>query len=550
MRYAYHNETLQDLILDAAKKYADRPAFWCMGASFSYSDFLIHAQHFSNYCREILKLKKGDRLAVMLPNLLSYPIAIFGAILAGLVVVNINPMDKAENLQHELSDSGAKAIVILENVAHELEKVIADTQLEHVMIASVGGMQPFLKRLLINGYLHWIKSAIPAYSLKNTVWFREVLKEGAILPFQRVALESQDLAFIQYTGGTTGIAKGVMLTHQNLMSNLFQVRVWVNHYLKEGEEIILTALPLYHIFSLLVNCFLFIKLGGKNILVPDPRNLPDLVKVMHKTQYTCLTGVNTLFNALLHNPAFRAMDHSRIKMAIGGGMAVQKPIADAWQALTHSVIIEGYGLTEASPVVTINSPTTQHFTGSIGLPIAATELSIQDKKGHLLPPQQVGELCIKGPQVMEGYYGRPEETKKALKQGWLHTADAAYVDERGFYFIVDRLKDMVIVSGFNVYPAEVEKTLKTLPGVNEVAVIGIPDEVHGEVVKAFIVTEKGITLSAKQVIDFTHQHLASYKCPHQVEFLNALPKSAVGKILKKELKNMKMLPGFGILKEM
>ncbi len=319
MRYAYNNETLQDLILDAAKKYADRPAFWCMGASCSYSEFLAQAQHFSNYCREVLKLKKGDRLAVMLPNLLSYPIAIFGAVLAGLVVVNINPMDKAENLQHELSDSGAKAIVVLENVAHALEKVIADTQLEHVIIASVGGMQPPLKRLLINGYLRMIKKAIPAYSLKNTVRFREVLKEGAILPFQCVPVTFQNLAFIQYTGGTTGIAKGVMLTHKNLMSNLLQVRVWVNHYLKEGEEIIVTALPLYHIFSLLVNCFLFIKLGGKNILVPDPRNIQDLVKVMHQTQYTCVTGVNTLFNALLHNPAFRAMNHSRIKMAIGGG---------------------------------------------------------------------------------------------------------------------------------------------------------------------------------------------------------------------------------------
>lgn len=532
----YQDETLQDLILDAAEKYPHNTAFWCMGGSFNFKDFLHHAQAFSNYCREELSLKKGDRLAVMLPNLLSYPIAIFGAILAGVVVVNINPMDKGDNLQHELSDSGAKAIVVLENVLHVLEGVIKKTRIDHVILASVGGMLPWWKGLLVNGYLRYVKKVVPRRHIKRAVSFHHSLKVGRGYVFQQVAVGSHDLAFIQYTGGTTGIAKGVMLSHKNLMSNLFQVRAWVDGHLQEGKESIITALPLYHIFSLLVNCFLFINLGGKNILIPDPRNIPALVKVMQRTHFTCLSGVNTLFNALLHNETFRKMDHTRMKMTIGGGMAVQKAIAEAWYAVTHNVIIEGYGLTEASPVVTINPANIQHFTGSIGLPISGTQLCIQSKRGKVLPAGQVGELCVKGPQVMQGYYGRPEDTQKAIKDGWLHTADAAYVDEKGFYYIVDRLKDMVIVSGFNVYPAEVENTLKTLKGVNEVAVIGIPDETHGEVVKAFIVKEPKSRLNTKKVIDFAHQHLLSYKCPHEVVFVEALPKSPVGKILKKDLK--------------
>ena len=530
------SQTLQDLIFNAQQKFADKKAFTCMGATLTFAELYTDALDFAHYCQSELKLVKGDRLAVMLPNILQYPIVVFGAILAGLTLVNINPLDKAPSIGHELRDSGARAIVVLENFAHELALALPETHIEMVIVTSIGALLPAIKHFFVDQYLRHIAHQVPEYHFPHSIEFQEALHAGRKAPFTAVKVMPEDLAFIQYTGGTTGIAKGVMLSHSNLMSNLVQVRDWVDDSLQVGEEIIITALPLYHIFSLLVNCFLFVYLGGENVLIPNPRDIPDLAKVMKKSGYTCFSGVNTLFNALLHHAPFCEMDHSHVKLVIGGGMAVQKAVADEWQRVTGHVLIQGYGLTETSPVVTITPFDAPAFTGSIGLPILDTMLAIKDLQGHDLPINTVGELCVRGPQVMQGYYQRPEETALALRDGWLHTADAAYIDASGFCYIVDRLKDMIIVSGFNVYPIEVENMLKTMPEINEIAVIGIPDAEHGEVVKAFIVKEKNATLTAKQVMDFSHQFLAGYKCPHEVVFVESLPKSAVGKILKKDLR--------------
>lgn len=530
-------ETLQDILLNAEARFGMLAGFSCMGKTLTFSELFRYAKLFSNYCREELHLQKGDRIALMMPNLLQYPVCLFGALLSGLVVLNLNPLDKADSLKDELADSGAKAIVVLENFVTELEKIIKETAIDQVIITSVGEMQPFFKRTLINGYLRYIKKQVPQWHLPGAVRLHETLKRGEAYSFEKVLVTPADMAFFQYTGGTTGRPKGVMLTHGNLVANLLQIDAWTKGILQEGAEVVMTALPLYHIFSLTINCFLFTLLGGLNILIPDPRNIPNLVKEMKKSRYTCFCGVNTLFNSLLHNETFRAMDHSHVKVVIGGGMAVQKAVADEWQKVTGSVVIQGYGLTETSPVVTINPLDAKTFTGSIGLPIPSTFVSIRDEEDNELPLGKIGNLCVKGPQVMHGYFNRDKETAEALKGGWMHTGDGAYMDEQGFIYIVDRLKDMIIVSGFNVYPAEVENLLKTLHGVNEVAVIGIRDPNHGEVVKAFIVKEKGSTLTEAEIIKFCHDKLAAYKCPHQVEFRDSLPKSNVGKILKKDLRS-------------
>ncbi|MCX7122570.1 MAG: AMP-binding protein [Gammaproteobacteria bacterium] len=530
------SETLQDLIIRAEQTFPDKKAFTCLGASITFSELYIDARDFAHYCQSKLNLVKGDRLAIMLPNILQYPIVVFGAVLAGLTIVNINPLDKAPSIAHELKDSGARVIVVLENFAHELSLALSETQIEKVIVTSIGGQLPAIQGFFVDQYLRHIAHQVPDYYFPHSIGFQEVLQLGHKSSFTAVKVLPEDLAFIQYTGGTTGIAKGVMLSHSNLMSNLFQVRSWIENDLQEGQEVIITALPLYHIFSLLVNCFLFVDMGGENVLIPNPRDIADLVKVMKKSHYTCFSGVNTLFNALLHHQPFCEMDHSRVKLTIGGGMAVQKAVADEWQKVTGHVLIQGYGLTETSPVVTITPFDAPRFSGSIGLPILDTKITIKDPQGDDLPLNTIGELCVQGPQVMQGYYQRPHETDAVLYEGWLHTGDAAYIDEAGFCYIVDRLKDMIIVSGFNVYPAEVENMLKIIPKINEVAVIGIPDLDHGEVVKAFVVKEKNAVLTSKEVIDFAHKNLAAYKCPHEVEFVEALPKSTVGKILKKELR--------------
>jgi len=533
------SETLVTVFQESCRKFAERPAFTCQGSSITFAELWLKAADFSSYCQHHLGLKKGDRFAIMSPNLLDYPVALFGALQAGLVVVNLNPMDKAPNLQQELKDAGAKAIMVMDNFTDELEAIIEQTEVHTVILSSVGDLYGFFKRNLIQAYLKFVKHSIHKWHKGHAIHFRQALKLGSKRPYHPVVLDGNDMAFLQFTGGTTGVPKGAVLTHKNMVSNLKQAYTWVKNLFVEGQEVAVTALPLYHIFSLLANCMLFVKLGSENILIPDPRRIHTMVNTLSEKPFTAITGVNTLFNALLHHPKFRSMDFSRLKLSLGGGMAVQKPVADEWQKLTGCVLCQAYGLTETSPAVTINPVTSKTFSGSIGLPLASTEVEIRDKDNHPLAIGEIGELCIKGPQVMQGYWNNPTETKKAIDpEGWLHTSDGAYIDERGYVYIVDRLKDMIIVSGFNVYPAEVEQELKTLPGVNEVAVIGVPDPIHGETVKACIVKEPGSTLTRELVIKFCHDKLAAYKTPHIVEFYDALPKSPVGKILKRELRKL------------
>ncbi|MDO8953963.1 MAG: AMP-binding protein [Gammaproteobacteria bacterium] len=531
------SETLVTVFQDSCRKFADRPAFTCQGVSISFAELWLKSAAFSSYCQHHLHLKKGDRFAIMSPNLLDYPIALFGALQAGLVVVNLNPLDKAANLQKELKDAGVKAIMVLDNFTSELEPIIEQTDVEIVILSSVGDLYGFWKRNLIQAYLKFVKRSIHTWHKGHAVHFRQALKLGTKKPYRPVILDGNDIAFLQFTGGTTGAPKGAILSHKNMVCNLKQAYTWVRDLFTEGQEVAITALPLYHIFSLLANCLLFIKLGSENILIPDPRHIQGMVKVLTKKPFTAITGVNTLFNALLHHPTFRASDFSRLKLSLGGGMAVQKAVADEWQKVTGCVLCQAYGLTETSPAVSINPTNIKAFNGSIGLPISSTEVEIRDKNNQALAIGETGELCVKGPQVMQSYWNNPSETQKALSpDGWLHTGDGAYMDQNGFIYIVDRLKDMIIVSGFNVYPAEVEQELKNLKGVNEVAVIGIPDPVHGETVKACIVKEPASTLTEAEVIAYCHDKLAAYKTPHLVEFYESLPKSPVGKILKRELR--------------
>lgn len=532
----YTGETLQGLFSECCTQFADHRAYTFMGTTLTYAQFKTHAEHFANFCQYDLKLKKGDRLAIMLPNLLHYPIAVFGATLAGLTLVNLNPMDKGPSLQHEITDAGAKALIVLENFVSELLPLVAQTSLEHIIVASIGDLQPWPQGMLINFYLRHIKRAVPHFHLPHQIRFMDALSSGARHNFNKVSVNPDDLAFIQYTGGTTGVPKGAKLSHKNLICNILQCHAWIQKSLTEGKEIIITALPLYHIFSLMVNNFVFMKLGGESVLIADPRDMPRFLKVLKTSNFTCMNGVNTLFNGLLYQDKFHKLPLKHLKMTIAGGMAVQQKVADEWQRVTGCVITQGYGLTEASPVVCINPMTAQKFTGSIGLPVPSTEISIRDEHNQEVALGTTGELCVKGPQVMQGYWHNDAETQHVFTaDGWLRTGDAAYVDKNGFVFIVDRLKDMLIVSGFKVFPNEVEDLIKTIPGVNEVAVIGIPNEQHGQVVKAIIVKDKGSALTKDDIIKFCHNKLVAYKVPHEIEFVPSLPKSPVGKILKKDL---------------
>lgn len=530
------DESLLDMYESVCRDYADKIAFSCMGVNLTYHKLWQLSSAFASFLQQDLGLVKGDRIGIMMPNILQYPVALFGAFQAGLTVINLNPLDKAPSLKHELNDAAAKAVVVLENFGSELQQILHETSVKRVVITSFGSLFPKWKRILINFFLRKIKNAVPEWHIPGHTGFRVALASGARQPYRKIKLTGQDMAFLQYTGGTTGIAKGVELSHSNMVANMHQAATWVSPMTRKGVERIITALPLYHIFSLLANCLVFMSIGGENVLIPDPRNIPGLVKELARKPFTGITGVNTLFNALLHNVRFRKLNFSHLKISLGGGMAIQKPVADEWQQLTGCVICQAYGLTETSPAVCINPPASTAFNGSIGLPISSTWVSIRDAAGNELPFGEIGELCVQGPQVMQGYWQRPAETEAVLRGGWLHTADGAYMDSDGYVYIVDRLKDMVIVSGFNVYPAEVEQLIKTIPGVNEVAVIGIPDRVHGEVVKAFVVLDKGTTLTAQEIKDFSHQKLAAYKVPREVEFCQSLPKSPVGKILKKDLR--------------
>jgi long-chain acyl-CoA synthetase len=529
--------SIVSVLEETCSQYADRPAFSNFGKQLTYAEVDRLSARFASYLLHELKLKKGDRVALMMPNILQYPIAIFGVLRAGLTVVNTNPMYTARELKHQLVDSGAAAIVVLENFAHVVQEAVAETPLRQVLVTGVGDMLGFPKGPLVNFVLRHVRRQVPEYSLPGSIRFNEALRLGARHELPRLDIRGHDIAFLQYTGGTTGVAKGAMLTHRNLVANMQQASMWLGSNATPGEEVIITALPLYHIFALTANGLVFMKFGGLNYLITNPRDMKGFVKELRKIRFTAITGVNTLFNGLLNTPGFEQVDFSRLHLALGGGMAVQRAVAERWKKVTGVTLVEAYGLTETSPAACINPMDLPDYNGSIGLPIPSTEACVKDEEGRQLPVGEVGELCIRGPQVMAGYWNRPEETARVIDaEGWLHTGDMAKMDEKGFFYIVDRKKDMILVSGFNVYPNEVEDVIAAMPGVLEVAAVGIPDERSGEAVKVVIV-RKDPNLTAEAVKEYCRHNLTGYKQPKVVEFRTELPKSNVGKILRRELRD-------------
>ncbi len=530
------------VLAEACDKFRDRPAFRNFGKTISFDDVDRLSAAFASYLLHELKLKSGDRVALMLPNVLQYPIAIFGVLRAGLTVVNTNPLYTPRELRHQLVDSGASAIVVIDNYANTVEEVLADTPIKQVITTGVGDMLGFPKGPLFNFVLKHVKKQVPDVNLRGAIRFRQALALGARKPLPTVEIRNTDIAFLQYTGGTTGVAKGAMLTHRNLVSNMLQSLTWIGQNAKYGEEYIITALPLYHIFALTANCLVFMRFGGLNHLITNPRDMPAFVKEIKDAKFTAITGVNTLFNGLLNTPGFEGVDFSKMHLSLGGGMAVQRAVAERWKKATGITLVEAYGLTETSPAACMNPMDLKDYNGAIGLPISSTEACVKDESGRSLPMGEVGELCIRGPQVMAGYWNRPEETAKVLDaEGWLHTGDMAKMDEKGFFYIVDRKKDMILVSGFNVYPNEVEDVIAGMPGVLEVAAVGVPDDRSGEIVKVVIV-KKDPALTAEQVKEFCKHELTGYKQPRIVEFRKELPKSNVGKILRRELRDAPAKP--------
>lgn len=529
--------SLKEIIEESCGRYRDLPAFINMGKTLTFGEIDQKSRYFATYLQKVLGLSKGDRVAVMMPNLLQYPIAIFGILRAGMVVVNTNPLYTPRELRHQLTDSGASAIVIVENFASTLQKVLPDTQVKKVITTEIGDMLNFPKSKLISFAVKKIKKMVPAWNIPDTIKFTRALSEGKWHTLDAVELDHDDLAFLQYTGGTTGVAKGAMLTHGNMVANLLQASAWLSTATQEGRDMVVTALPLYHIFSLTANCLTFMEIGGCNLLITNPRDFDAFVKELNKYKFTAMTGVNTLFNALLNTPGFAEVDFSSLRLTLGGGMAVQRAVAEEWQRVTSAPLIEAYGLTETSPAAAINPLTNTEFNGAIGVPIPSTEFSIRDEQGNELPMGEVGEICIRGPQVMKGYWNRPDETAATMFDGgWLRTGDMGRVDEKGYFFIEDRKKDMILVSGFNVYPNEIESVVVEHPGILEAAAVGVSDERSGEAVKLFVVA-KDKSLTAKQVRDYCKEHLTGYKVPKTVEFRDELPKTNVGKILRRALRD-------------
>ncbi|MTD25699.1 long-chain-fatty-acid--CoA ligase FadD [Erwinia sorbitola] len=527
--------SLIDLFEHAALRYAGQTAFINMGKSISFQQLDERSRAFAAYLQQGLGLKKGDRVALMMPNLLQYPIALFGILRAGMIVVNVNPLYTPRELEHQLNDSGASAIVIVSNFAHTLEKVVAQTAVKHVILTRLGDQLSAAKGTLVNFIVKYIKKMVPKYYLPGAISFRQALHDGALMEYIKPQIINDDLAFLQYTGGTTGVAKGAMLTHRNMQANLEQTKATYGSLLKAGKETVVTALPLYHIFALTVNCLLFIELGGANLLITNPRDIPGLVKELSKYPFTAITGVNTLFNALLNDEGFNKLDFSTLTLSAGGGMAVQKAVAERWEKLTGHYLLEGYGLTECSPLVSVNPYDIQCHNGSIGLPVPSTDIMLVDDAGNEVAEGEPGELCIKGPQVMLGYWQRPDATDEVLKNGWLRSGDIVTVDDEGFLRIIDRKKDMILVSGFNVYPNEIEDVLMLHPKVREAAAIGVPNDVAGETVKICVV-KKDPSLTKEELIAHCKKNLTGYKVPRIVEFRDELPKTNVGKILRRELR--------------
>ena len=526
--------TLVRLIDESCTRYADSVAYVQMGRSLAFREVDQLSRQFGAYLQKVTGMRKGDRLAIMLPNLLQYPIAMFGALRSGLTVVNTNPLYTAPELEHQLQDSGATAILVLENFAHVVAKVLPRTQVKHVFVTSVGEMLGFPKAAIVNYVVRHRRKQVPPWNIDGAINFKAALAEGAQLTLDPVEVRPEDIAYLQYTGGTTGVAKGAMLTHANVSANVLQATAWVRPYYKEPATLI-TPIPLYHIFALSANCLLHFRLGWRNILITNPRDFPAVVKELKKYPFKFITGVNTLFNALLHTPGFDTIDFSELEITLGGGMAVQASVAKRWKEVTGKVLTQAWGLTETSPAACINPPL-EDFNGAIGLPISSTDIAIKNDAGEDVPIGEVGEICVKGPQVTPGYWNRPEETAKVmLPGGWLRTGDVGRMDEQGFVYIEDRKKDMILVSGFNVYPNEVEAVAATHPGVLEAAAVAQPDEHSGEVVALFVV-RKDPALTERALIDFCRESLAAYKVPRHVYFKQDLPKTNVGKILRKALR--------------
>jgi long-chain acyl-CoA synthetase len=529
--------SINDVLEVGFTKFRSEPAFHNMGTTLTYEQIDTLSRKFASYLLNDLMLQKGDRVAIMMPNILQYPVALFGVLRAGMVAVNVNPLYTPRELEHQLKDSGAKAIVIYANSAATLEKILPATPVKNVIITQIGDMLKFPKNYIVNFVIKNVKKMVPSYNIPNAMDFMETLNKGDLSKFVRANIKLEDTAFLQYTGGTTGVAKGAVLTHKNIVANMVQARAWIKNFITDGKEIIITPLPLYHIFSLTANCFVFSSVGALNILITNPRDIPGFVKELQKWKFTAITGVNTLFNGLLNNEEFKRLDFSHLKVALGGGMAVQKVVAERWKQVTGRPLIEAYGLTETSPAACINPMTLKDYNGFIGLPIPSTEVEIKDDNGNTLPLGEIGEICIRGPQVMQGYYNRPEETAKVMTaDGFFKTGDLGYMNEQGYTKIVDRKKDMILVSGFNVYPNELEDVIAQHPKILECAAIGIPDEKSGEVVKVFIV-KKEESLTQDEVMKFCRENLTSYKVPKLIEFRTELPKSNVGKILRKDLRS-------------
>ena len=528
--------SISDVFRQSVEKFAHQPAFQNMGKTLTYAEVGKLAENFASYLQNVLKLPRGERVAIMLPNLLQYPIALFGILQAGLVAVNTNPLYTPRELEHQLKDSGATTIIVLENFANTLELVLPRTQIKHVIVASVGEMFGFFKGTLMNFVLRKIKKMVPEYRISGAIPFQTTLKEGAAHTFRPVTLTREDTALLQYTGGTTGVAKGAVLSHGNICANMLQAKEWIKNQLREGKETVIAALPLYHIFALTVNLMIFTNAGSKIILITNPRDMKGFIGELKKERISVFIGVNTLFNGMVNQPDFAAVDFSNLRLTLGGGMATQKAVAEKWKKITGTPIVEAYGLTEASPGVCCNPLNIEAYSGGIGLPVPSTEVELRDADGKGVGIGQPGELWVRGPQVMKGYWNRPEETAKTIDaRGFLETGDIAVMDEKGWLKLVDRKKDLIVVSGFNVYPNEIEEVISHNDKVMEVACIGVPNEKTGEALKVFVV-KKDPSLTKEELIEFCRTELTAYKVPKDIEFRDELPKSNVGKILRRELR--------------
>lgn len=521
---------------ESIRKYRTKIAFKNFGVGITYNELDLLSGQFASYLQNNLGLKKGDKIALQMPNVIQFPVALFGAMRAGLIIVNTNPLYTATEMRHQFNDSGATTLVILAQFAHLYEKIKNEVPIKNVIVTEVGDLLGFPKKFIINSVLKYVKKMVPDYNFNHHT-FGETLALGAQQPYTQPALNADDIAFLQYTGGTTGVSKGAVLTHRNIIANMLQICAWMRPKLIEGEEICLTPLPLYHIFSLTVNCLAFMRYGATNILITNPRDIPAFIKTMRSEKFSIMTGVNTLYNALAIHPDIKKVDFSNLKISVAGAMALQTAVKERWKSSTGTDVIEGFGLTESSPVATVNPIDGTDKVGTIGVPVPNTDVKLIDDNGNTVTAfNTAGELCIKGPQVMQGYYNRPDETAKVIKDGWLMTGDIATMDEEGFFKIVDRKKDMILVSGFNVYPNEVEDAIVKHPKVLEAAAIGVPDTHSGEVVKIFVV-KKDESLTAEEVIAHAREHLTNYKIPKQVEFKTELPKTNVGKVLRRTLRD-------------